>query len=458
MTDITVTDYAAEGKALARVDGKVIFISGAVPGDVVDIFITKSKKDWAEGRVERIKQYAPDRANPFCKHFGVCGGCKWQMLPYRLQLQYKEQEAMQNLKRIGKLDLPPSLPIIGADRTEQYRNKLEFTFSNKRYLLPEEAANPDTEQSGALGYHAPRLFDKVIGIDECFLMDPINNLIRNTVRAFALKNEYSFYDFRLHTGWLRNIVIRYSSTGELLVNMILNYEDATERIKLLDHLLQEVPAITSLVYTINPKWNDSIYDLTPQVYFGKGFIMEKLEDFQFKISPKSFFQTNTKQAEQLYRVARDFAGLSGQEIVYDLYCGTGSIGIFLSKHAKKIIGVEVVAEAIEDAKENAAINQIKHASFFAGDVIKICNDEFFQEHGRPDVIITDPPRAGMHEKLVVKLLEMVAPKIVYVSCNTATQARDLALLDEKYSIKKIQPVDMFPHTHHIESVVLLELK
>lgn len=458
LTDITVTDYAAEGKALARVEGKVIFISGAVPGDVVDVFITKSKKDWAEGRVEKIKQYAPDRTQPFCQHFGVCGGCKWQMLPYHLQLQFKEQEALQNLKRIGKLDLPASLPILGASSTEQYRNKLEFTFSNKRYLLPEEAANPVTEQSGALGYHAPRLFDKVIGIEECFLMDPINNLIRNTVRAFALKNEYSFYDFRLHTGWLRNIVIRYSSKGELMVNMILNYEEEAERIKLLDHLLEKVPAITSLVYTINPKWNDSIYDLTPQLYFGKGYIMEQLEDFQFKISPKSFFQTNTKQAEQLYRVARDFAELSGNEIVYDLYCGTGSIGIFLSKQAKKIIGVEVVAEAIEDAKENAALNQITHAQFFAGDVIKICNDDFFQAHGRPDVIITDPPRAGMHEKLIVKLLEMAAPKIVYVSCNTATQARDLALLDEKYRIKKIQPVDMFPHTHHIESVVLLELK
>jgi len=486
LENVRVTDYAAEGKALAKLDGKVIFISGAVPGDVADIFITKDKKDWAEGRVEQIKEYSKERVTAFCKHFGVCGGCKWQMLPFTKQLAYKQQEAEQNLKRISKVALPPILPIIGADDDKYYRNKLEFTFSNKRYLLPGEMRPPPPKggaedpanskeltgiealevpplggqgvREGALGFHVPRLFDKIIDIEECYLMDGVNNNIRNITRDFALQNGYSFYDVRQHTGWLRNIVIRYCTTGELMVNMVLNYEDEAARKKLLDHLLAQVPSITTLLFTINPKWNDTIYDLTPQVYFGKGFVLEKLEDFVFKISPKSFFQTNTKQAEKLYTVTRDFAGLTGNEIVYDLYCGTGSIGIFVSRQAKKIIGVEVIEDAIADAKENAALNNISHAEFFAGDVIKICSDDFFAKHGKPDVIITDPPRAGMHDKLVAKLLEMEAPKIVYVSCNTATQARDIGLLAEKYTVEKIQPVDMFPHTHHIEAVALLQLK
>jgi 23S rRNA (uracil1939-C5)-methyltransferase len=474
--NIAITGYAAEGKALAKVDGKVIFISGAVPGDVADVLITKNKKDWAEGRAQQIKEYAKERVLPFCKHFGVCGGCKWQMLPYEKQLQYKQQEAEQNLRRIGKLELPPILPIIGADDDKRYRNKLEFTFSNKRYLteppspeaaLTETAVYPLLEERvspGALGYHAPRIFDKIIDIDECYLMNEVNNSIRNTIRAFALENKFSFYDAREHNGWLRNIIIRYCTTGELMVNMVFNYEEENDRKKILNHLLQAVPSITTLLFTINPKWNDTIYDLTPQVYYGKGFVMEQLstgsfgEDFVFKISPKSFFQTNTRQAEKLYGITRDFAALTGKETVYDLYCGTGSIGIFVSKGAKKIIGVEVIEEAITDARENAALNNITHAHFFAGDVIKICNDDFFAAHGRPDVIITDPPRAGMHDKLINKLLEIEAPKIVYVSCNTATQARDIGLLSEKYTVEKIQPVDMFPHTHHIECVVLLHLK
>lgn len=464
LENLLITDYAAEGKALAKLDGKVIFISGAVPGDIADVLLTKNKKDWAEGRVLKIKAFSKERVTPFCSHFGICGGCKWQMLPYPKQLQYKQQEVEQNLRRIGKVELPGILPIIGGDDTVHYRNKLEFTGSNKRYLLPEEIATDNLIQGNALGFHVPRIFDKVIDINDCYLMDDVNNKIRNTIRAFALENKFSFYDIREHTGWLRNIIIRLSTTGELMVNICLNYDEESDRTKLFDHLLNQVPGITTLLYTINPKWNDSIYDLTPQVYFGKGFITEKLsagpdEDaFEFKISAKSFFQTNTKQAEKLYTVTRDFAALTGHEIVYDLYCGTGSIGIFVSKLAKKIIGVEVIEEAIADAKENAAINNINHAEFFSGDVIKICNDEFFGVHGRPDVIITDPPRAGMHEKLVIKLLEIAAPKIVYVSCNTATQARDLGLLSEKYAIEKIQPVDMFPHTHHIECVVLLKLK
>ena len=459
LENICITDYAAEGKSLVRHDGKVIFVSGAIPGDTVNIQIGKNKKDWAEGRAIKIVEPSPDRLVPFCKHFGVCGGCKWQMLPYHKQLQFKQQEAEQNLKRIGKTNIPALLPIVGSEKTTEYRNKLEFTFSNKRFLTNDEIGSEESiAQQNALGYHAPRIFDKVIDIQECHLLDPINNTIRNSIRDFAMEKGFEFYDIKDHTGWLRNIIIRLTNTGELMINICLNFEAEENRILLLDHLLSKVPSITTLLYTINPKWNDSIYDLTPLVYFGKGFVTEKLGDLEFIISPKSFFQTNTKQAENLYSIAKDFAGLTGNEIVYDLYCGTGSIGIFVSDKAKKIIGVEVIEDAIEDAKKNAALNNIEHAKFFAGDVIKICNDEFFKTHGRPDVVITDPPRVGMHEKLVIKLLEMEAPKIVYVSCNTATQARDIALLSEKYQVEKVQPVDMFPHTHHIECVVLLTLK
>lgn len=485
-----MTGYAAEGKSLARQDGKVIFIEGAVPGDVVDVFVSTNKKDYGEGRATHFHEYSTERTAPFCQHFGTCGGCKWQMLPYQKQLEYKQQEVAQNFRRIGKVELPEMMTIVGADNSIHYRNKLEFTFSNKRYLTAEEIktlpppahllkkgaeneidpsqidANQDIESKninnnnggGALGFHVPRIFDKIIEIQECFLMDDVNNKIRNCIRSFALENNYSYYDIKQHTGWLRNIIIRYCHTGELMVNICLGYEEESATKKLLDFLLQQVPSITTLLYTINTKWNDTIYDLHPVVYHGKGFVIEKLESFSFKIGPKSFFQTNTLQAEKLYSITRDFASLSGNEIVYDLYCGTGSIGIFVSKLAKKIIGVEVISEAIEDAKINAALNNIEHAEFFAGDVIKICDDDFFAKHGKPDVIITDPPRAGMHEKLVIKLLEIAAPKIVYVSCNTATQARDLGLLSEKYSVEKIQPVDMFPHTHHIECVVLLKLK
>ena len=463
LNNIKVTDYAAEGKALARHEGKVIFIGGAVPGDIIDVVLTKNKKDWAEGRVLNMVSFSPDRVTPFCRHFGICGGCKWQMMPYELQLKYKHQEATQNLSRIGKVSLAP-FPIVGAKETIHYRNKLEFTFSNRRFLTLDEIGDGQViVQQDALGYHVPRIFDKVLDIQECWLMDDVNNGIRNTVREFANHSGFSYYDIREHTGWLRNIIIRYCSTGELMVNVCVNYENREDVSRLLDHLLGKVPAITTLLYTVNPKWNDTIYDLEPVIYYGKGYVTEKLrtrhgKELQFIIGPKSFFQTNTRQAEQLYSITAEYAGLSGNEIVYDLYCGTGSIGIYLSDLAKKVIGVESVAEAIEDAKKNAALNNISHAHFFAGDVIKICNDDFFAEHGKPDVIITDPPRAGMHEKLVHKLLEIEAPRIVYVSCNTATQARDIALLSDKYRVVKLQPVDMFPHTHHIECVALLELK
>jgi 23S rRNA (uracil1939-C5)-methyltransferase len=456
---LPITDYASEGKSLGRVEGKVIFVEGAVPGDVADIFITKNKKDWAEGKAINFTEYSNQRTEPFCIHFGICGGCKWQMLPYQKQLEYKQQEAEQILMRIGKVDLPERLPIIPSDNTIHYRNKLEFTFSNKRYLTSKEINKAEPiPQENALGYHAPGIFDKIIDIKECWLMDEINNLVRNSIREYAVENNLSYYDIKEHKGFLRNIIIRYCTTGELMINMVFGYDDKTAIKKLLDYLLEKISAITTLLYTINPKWNDSIYDLDPQVYFGEGYITEMLGEFKFKISPKSFFQTNTKQAEKLYGAAKEFASLKGNETVYDLYCGTGSIGIFLSRQSKKIIGVDLIEESINDAKQNALLNNIEHAHFFAGDVIEVCTEAFFTEHGKPDVIITDPPRAGMHEKLIIKILEMEAPKIVYVSCNVATQARDINLLSEKYNVEKIQPLDMFPHTHHIECVALLKLK
>lgn len=481
LEQVKVEDYAAEGKSIARVDGKVIFIEGAVPGDVVNIQLGKSKKDWAEGKAVYFHAYSPERVTPFCEHFGLCGGCKWQMLPYEKQLEYKQREVEQNLKRIGRIDLPELLPIVGAKQTKYYRNKLEYTFSNKRYLTKEELLQRDEQRKkqeeqnalqpseassspfgggweGALGFHVPKIFDKVIDINTCYLQQEPNNAIRNFVREFARKNGFSFYDIKAHEGWLRTMIFRMTSTGEVMVNITFGYDDVPNRELLYNALLAEFPEITTLLYTINPKWNDSIYDLQPETYFGSGYVTEKLEDFVFKIGPKSFFQTNTKQGEELYKATRDFAKLTGNETLYDLYCGTGSIGIFCSKGAKQIIGVEAVAEAIEDAKVNAAMNGLTNTSFYAGDVIDICNDEFFAAHGRPDVIITDPPRAGMHEKLVKKLLEIEAPRIVYVSCNPATQARDLQLLNEKYVVEQLQPVDMFPHTHHIENVAALVLR
>lgn len=458
LENIAVTGYAAEGKALSRMEGKVIFIEGAVPGDVVDVLITKNKKDWAEGKVSKIKEYSPERVTPFCIHFGICGGCTWQMLPYEKQLQYKEQEVKDVMKRIGKIETAV-LPIRGSENTIHYRNKLEFTFSNKKYLTQKELSllGEGEWPGGALGYHVPKLYDKIIDIRECWLMDDVNNVIRNTLREFAEKNQYSYYDIKEHKGFLRNVIVRSCTTGELMVNLFFGNEDKEKIQKICSYLIDRVPQITTLLYTVNQKWNDSMDGLQPQIFSGKGFVIEKLGDFNFKISPKSFFQTNTKQAEVLYNVVKDFAALTGNETVYDLYCGTGSLGIFLSKNAKKIIGVDVIEDAIKDAEENAHLNNLQSASFFSGDVIEICNDDFFERHGNPDVVIVDPPRAGLHNKLVNKLLEIAAPKIVYVSCNVATQARDLQLLHEKYTVQKIQPVDMFPHTHHIESVALLTL-
>lgn len=456
---VLVADYAAEGKSLARVDGKVVFMENAIPGDVVDLRLTRSKKDWAEGSVTAFHGYSADRIKPFCPHFGICGGCQWQMLPYEKQLFYKQKQVEDNLTRIGKVALPPVQPIIGAEQSMYYRNKLEYTFSNKRFLLPEELHDPQiSSQQDVAGFHAKGIFDKVVDIKNCFLQEEPTNRLRQAIKQWAIANGASFCDIKLHQGWLRTMQVRICTTGEMMLNIVFGHEDEEKRKQLLDHILQQFPELTTLLYTINTKQNDSLSGLLPQVYHGKGYVIEKLGEFRFKIGPKSFFQTNSRQAERLYNITREFAELSGTETVYDLYCGTGSIGIFVSGGAKKIIGVELVDEAIADARENAALNNTQHAVFVAGDVTDICNDDFFRQHGRPDVIITDPPRAGMTEKLISKILEMGAGKIVYVSCNPATQARDLNQLDEKYRVARIQPVDMFPHTHHIENVVQLVLK
>ncbi|RYY55277.1 MAG: 23S rRNA (uracil(1939)-C(5))-methyltransferase RlmD [Chitinophagaceae bacterium] len=464
LPQVLVEDYAAEGKSLARVDGKVVFIEGVVPGDVVDVMLGKNKKDWAEGRATKYHTYSPIRVKPFCEHFGVCGGCQWQMLPYEKQLEYKSRQVRDNLQRIAKVPLPEINEIHGALQQRYYRNKMEYTFGNKRFLTSEEIGNPDvSSQMDVAGFHARGMFDKLVDIRKCHLQDEPTNAIRNAIKEFGISNNYTFYDIRNHVGFLRTMQVRLCVSGELMVNVVFGEDNVEERNRLLDHLVAEFPMITTLLYTINTKWNDSMFDLEPVPYKGKGYVMEKLvtaagQEFQFKIGPKSFFQTNTSQGEKLYQVAADYAELTGNEIVYDLYCGTGSVGIFVSPGAKKIIGVEMIPAAIEDAKENAALNNIPDSAFFAGDVIDICTDDFFAEHGKPDVIITDPPRAGMHEKLVRKILDIAAPVVVYISCNPATQARDLALLDEKYTVTAVQPVDMFPHTLHIENVVQLKLK
>lgn len=462
LKEITVETYAAEGKSIAHLDdGRVLFIPNSIPGDVVNVRLVKNKKSYAEGQVLKLVTPSPVRIKHFCDDFGICGGCKWQMLPYELQLKYKQQQVEDQLKRIGHLELPTIEPIKGSPKQQNYRNKLEFTFSAHKYRTYEELKGIGDEilpPESALGFHAPRLFDKVVPIDKCWLQDEPTNKLLKVLREYSTEHHLSYYNFHTHKGWLRNVIIRVARSGEVLINLVVQ-EDIKEQLTgILDHLLKEIDGITSLHYTINPKVNDSLYDLDVELYHGKGYIEETLEDFRFMISPKSFFQTNTFQAETLYNITREFAGLTGNETLYDLYCGTGSIGIFCSANAKKIIGIEVVEEAIVDAKKNAELNNLDHCHFFAGDVGKICTDEFFDEHGKPDVIITDPPRAGMHEKLVEQLLRIRAPRVVYVSCNPATQARDLQMLCTDYNILRVQPVDMFPHTHHIENVVLLELK
>lgn len=466
LENLQVIGYAAGGKSIAKVEGKVIFIEGAVPGDLVDVRLSKNKKDWAEGKVMRVHTYSSERTDPFCKHFGICGGCKWQMLPYEKQLEFKSQEVEQQMKRIGKVTIPEMQPIAGAKETKYYRNKLEFTFSSKKYFTDEEIGALDMPDEGprglpalpALGFHVPGSFDKVIDVDECFLQAEPSNAIRNGIRAYALRQGYSFYDIRNHKGMLRNLMVRLCTTGDLMLNLVFGEDDEKARVDMMEYIKSSFHAVTALYYTINRKFNDSLGDQHPVLYHGNAFVVEQLGGLKFKVGPKSFFQTNSTQAEQLYGITKAFAELKGTEIVYDLYCGTGSIGIFVSDKAAKVIGVEVISEAIDDAHENAKMNGIENALFYAGDVADVCNESFFSTHGRPDVIITDPPRAGMHEKLVQQILTMEAPLVVYVSCNPATQARDLQLLAEKYEVTAIRPVDMFPHTHHIENVVQLKLR
>lgn len=459
--DIKLERYAAEGKSVAKMeDGKTLLVTGGVPGDIVHVRVKKNKPAYAEGFAVDIRQPSPDRVDPFCEHFGQCGGCKWQMLPYYKQAEYKAVQVNDQLRRIGGIALPEIEPIVACDTDRRYRNKIEFTFSELPFLpteLIQRAGAEPIASHPVLGFHAPGLFDKVVDIQTCYLIDGPVNAIKNTLRQYALDHDLSFYNARTQQGFLRNVIIRLATTQELMVNLVVR-ENRQGLFDLLDLLKQEFPEITSLNYTINNKVNDTIYDLDVVCYHGKDHIVEVLGDFKFKISPKSFFQTNTRQAEKLYQIVRDFAGLTGEEVIYDLYCGTGSIGIFLSRGAKKIIGIEAVADAIEDARINASWNGLTNTTFLSGDVIRVVNDSFYEVHGRPDVVITDPPRAGMHEKMIDQLLKIAAPRIVYVSCNPATQARDLKLLDEKYKILKIRPVDMFPQTHHVENVALLELK
>ena len=468
LEQITITDVAAEGKALARVNDMVVFVPYVVPGDVVDLQVKRKKHSYAEAVAVKFHEYSPLRSEPFCKHFGICGGCKWQCLKYEEQLHYKQKQVTDNLVRIGKIELPEISPILGSELTERYRNKLEFTFSNKRWLTQEEVDKDfKYDQMNAVGFHIPGAFDKVLAIDECHLMDDICNRIRNGVRDYAYENNYTFFDLRSQEGMLRNMMIRIAedendrSIKGLMVVMqfkIVAPEEEAKMLQLLQYMADTWLEITSLIYVINNKCNDTIGDLPIHVFKGEDHIIEEMEGLKFKVGPKSFYQTNSRQAYNLYKVTRDFAGLTGDELVYDLYTGTGTIANFVSRKARKVIGIEYVPEAIEDAKVNSALNSIDNTLFFAGDMKDILNQEFINEYGRPDVIITDPPRAGMHGDVIDTILFAEPKRIVYVSCNPATQARDLSLLDVKYKVLRVQPVDMFPHTHHVENVVLLELK
>lgn len=457
---VTITDVAAEGKAVAKVNELVIFVPYVVPGDVVDLQVKRKKNHYAEAVAVKFHEKSPLRTEPFCSHFGVCGGCKWQCLSYEEQLKYKQKQVFDNLTRIGKVELPEFRPILGSEKTRFYRNKLEFTFSNKRWLTEEEVKQDvKYDQMNAVGFHIPGAFDKVLSIDKCWLQDDISNQIRNAVRDYAYAHNFPFFDLRTQEGLLRNIMIRTSSTGELMVVLQCKVTDDEGRRKMeeiLQFMADSFPQITSLMYVINNKCNDTIGDLDVEVFKGNDHIFEEMEGLRFKVGPKSFYQTNSEQAYNLYKVAREFAGLTGNELVYDLYTGTGTIANFVARQARKVVGIEYVPEAIEDAKVNSALNGIDNTLFYAGDMKDILTNDFIAEHGRPDVIITDPPRAGMHNDVIDVILAAEPKRIVYVSCNPATQARDLQLLDGKYKVTAVQPVDMFPHTHHVENVVQLE--
>jgi len=453
---VRIEDFAAEGKCLSRHEGVVIFVEGVVaPGDVVDLRVMRKKKNFMEAAAIQIHEYSPMRAEAFCEHFGVCGGCKWQHIRYEEQLRYKQQQVVDNLERIAKVPLPPISPIMPSALTRYYRNKLEFTFSPNRWLTADEIQSEAVFERRALGFHIPKRFDKILDIRQCYLQPDPSNDIRLAVKNFALQHNLTFFDNVKFEGFLRNLIIRTTTTGEIMVIVQYYYEDQPASDRLLTHLRDSFPQITSLQYVVNGKGNDTFHDLEVVTFHGKSYITEQMEDLQFRIGPKSFYQTNAAQAYELYKVARDFANIQPHETVYDLYTGTGTIANFVARQARKVVGLEYVPMAIEDAKENARLNGISHAHFYAGDIKHLLNEAFLQQNGRPDVVITDPPRAGMDEAVTRTLLKAAPERIVYVSCNPATQSRDIAILDELYELKAVQPVDMFPHTHHVENVVLL---
>lgn len=460
LENVLITDIAAEGKSLARINDMVVFVPFVIPGDVVNVQVTKKRKKYCEGRVTEFIKFSPNRQEAFCPHFGICGGCKWQILPYEEQLRSKHQQVYDQLKRIGKIDLPEFNYILGSVHTTQYRNKLEFGCSNKRWLTQEDINSGKVfDNMNAIGFHISGAFDKIYPIERCELMDSLQNEIRNHIYNYAIKNDISFFDLRNQVGLLRSIMVRNSNSGEWMVLIQFKFsedKDKDKAFKLLENVSIKFPQITSLLYVDNQKCNDTFNDLNVNVYKGNDHIFELMEDLKFKVGAKSFYQTNTEQAFHLYNVARQFAKLNGNELVYDLYTGTGTIANFVAKKAKKVIGIEYVPEAIEDAKVNSNINNIKNTLFYAGDMKDILNNEFIAEHGKPDVIITDPPRAGMHPDVIKTILFAAPKRIVYVSCNPATQARDLIEFDNNYKVVAVQPVDMFPHTPHVENVVLLE--
>lgn len=462
LENIQITDCAAEGKSLARVNDMVVFVPFCVPGDIVDLQVRKKRHSYMEAEVIRFVEKSAVREEPFCEHFGVCGGCKWQNLPYDKQLEMKQRQVYEQLTRIGKVELPEFMPILGSQKTREYRNKLEFGCSNKRWMTREEIASGEPAgEMRAIGFHITGAFDKILPIHNCHLMDGLQNEIRNFIYQYAIDNDLTFFDLRQQTGLLRDVMVRNSNTGEWMVLVQFHYDEEGDRersLQLMEALAEKFPQITSLLYVDNQKCNDTFGDLELTLYKGNDHIFETMEGLRFKVGPKSFYQTNTDQAYHLYSVARQFAGLTGEEVVYDLYTGTGTIANFVARSAKKVIGIEYVPEAIEDAKVNSDINGIGNTLFFAGDMKDILTDEFIAAHGRPDVIITDPPRAGMHPDVVETILRAKPRRIVYVSCNPATQARDLQLLDRLYKVAAVQPVDMFPHTPHVENVVALELK
>lgn len=457
LENIEVTGITADGLAVGRHNDMVIFIQRAVPGDVVDVEIMKKKANYREGRAINFHSYSDKRATPPCPHFGVCGGCKWQNMQYTHQLFYKQQQVEQTLRRLAKVDMPEMEPILGSPEEYFYRNKMDFAFAQKQWLTPAQMQEM-VPFAPALGFHVPKYWDRILNVDECFLQPEPSNSIRLAVREFTLANGYSYFDPRDKVGLMRNMIIRNTTTGEVMVIVVFYYRDDEKIEALMQHLQEKFPQITSLNYIVNEKANDTIYDQDIIVYKGTPHIMEQMDKLRFKVGPKSFYQTNPKQGHNLYNIALEFANLQGGETVYDLYTGTGTIACFLAQTAAKVVGVEYVPEAIEDAKENATINNLNNTAFFAGDMKDVLNDEFIATHGKPDVIVTDPPRAGMHEDVVRKIVELAPKRIVYVSCNPATQARDIAMMNEKYCVVRIKPVDMFPHTQHVENVILLEVR